>query len=96
MLGRYFAHAAPVPLRDSAGGGDGGAARPPPPLWERLHAWWQTGNSTASALGAAAAKAAVARAVAARAVEATEAMGAVAGLVGKAAGGKVEVVAFTA
>eukprot|EP00964_Phaeocystis_antarctica_P094524 scaffold61230_cov30-Phaeocystis_antarctica.AAC.1 len=76
MLGRYFAHAAPVPLRDNAGGADGGAARPPPPLWERLHAWWQTVNSTASALGAVAAKAAVARAVAARAVEATEAMGA--------------------
>ena len=95
MLGRYFAHAAPVPLRDNAGDGDA-AARPPPPLWERLHAWWQTGNSTASALGAAAAKAAVARAVAARAVEATEAMGAVAGLVGNAAGGKAEAVALAA
>ena len=95
MLGRYFAHAAPVPLREYAGDGDA-AARPPPPLWERLHAWWQTGNSTASALGAAAAKAAVARVAAARAVEAMEAMGSVAGLVGKAAGGKAEAVAFPA
>jgi hypothetical protein len=95
MLGRYFAHAAPVPLRDNAGDGDA-AARPPPPLWERLHAWWQTGNSTASALGAAAAKAAVARAVAARAVEAPEGLGGVGGLVGKAAGGKAEAVALAA
>ena len=91
MLGRYSAHAAPVPPRSH---GSGDAARPPPPMLERLHAWWHSRNATASALGTAAARAAVARVAAARAVEAVEAMGAVAGLAGQAAGVKGEAVAL--